>query len=167
MTDRERCRHPDCIYRNNSDPTQTGQCNYLVLTGESRTAKLPERLKLPCNCPRYVPNGKAIKQEELSWDEIARKLYDAGATDREIGEAVGKAGNAIGSHRRKVWGLPPNKDRMGPAPRFDFERAAKLYREGKNDREIAEALECSQSHVWRWREKNGLPVNGWHRKGEK
>lgn len=58
MTNAERCQHPDCIYRNRSDPEKTGNCNYCGMMGQSRTAGLPEELKDPAKCPRYISNGK-------------------------------------------------------------------------------------------------------------
>jgi hypothetical protein len=79
MTEDERCRHPDCIYRNRSDPDKSGNCNYMVIEGRSRTAGLPERLRLPANCPHYKPDGttpmflRTIDQHERIPDGY--KLY--------------------------------------------------------------------------------------------
>ena len=64
MTEDERCRHPDCIYRNRSDPDKSGNCSYMIIEGRSRTARLPERLRLPVNCPFYKPDGTTPPEPE-------------------------------------------------------------------------------------------------------
>lgn len=159
MQEHERCRHPDCVYRNRRDPVNMGRCNYLELTGRSRTAGLPEELRLPCNCPCYEGNGEPAAQPEEDWREKALRLYEAGATDSEIAEALGFARERVGKWRRRTLKKPPNKDRRGTEPRFDWKRARELYRQGLNDLQIARELKCHASTVWQWRNKNGLPVN--------
>ena len=52
-----RCRHPDCAYRNHSNPIQQGRCNYMAITGRSRIKGLPPELQKPCNCPYYETDG--------------------------------------------------------------------------------------------------------------
>ena len=159
MKENERCQHPDCVYRNSKDPVQTGQCNYLALTGRSRTVGLPERLKLPCFCPYYEPNGKTVTRQEEDWRAQALKLYNAGATDGEIAEALGAPRGRVQKWRSRTLKKPPNRDRMGPETRFDWKRAKTLYKQGWDDIRIAGELECSISSVWRWRNRNGLPPN--------
>ena len=90
MTEDERCRHPDCIYRNRADPDKSGNCSYMIIEGRSRTARLPERLRLPVNCPFYKPDGVTPPEPEKRWDwrNEAWKLYRAGATDREIADRL-------------------------------------------------------------------------------
>lgn len=168
MKESERCRHPDCIYRNRSDPAKSGNCDYLRLEGKSRTASLPERLKLPANCPFYVPDGTTPPETPTTWKDMARRLYDAGATDREIADTLGKSIQHIGTTRRRAWKLPPNPDKRGPDERIDYARATELYRNGLNDREIAKCLGCSTSAIVRWRYKYELlPIGKRGRKPEK
>ena len=52
-----RCRHPDCIYSNSRKTIghYFGNCNYMQITGRSRIADLPEELRDPALCPKYVP----------------------------------------------------------------------------------------------------------------
>ena len=174
MREDERCIHPDCIYRakyaSDKGLSVAGNCNYMAMNGKSRIAGLPDRLQLPCNCPEYVPNvtdPELYKQK--TWQDKALALYNAGATDREIAQACGKESQRVGEWRRKL-GLPLHPDRKGTDPRFDWKQARELYRRGYNDREIAEALGCGVSTVWRWRFKYELFPNdhgGRKRKGEK
>lgn len=172
MKESERCRHPDCIYRNRVDPEKSGNCDYCRMEGKPRLSRLaqklglpPERvthrMKLPVNCPFYKPDGVTppASEKEESWRDIARRLYDQGATDREIADRLGKDINRIGTIRRKQWKLPPNPGTHGPAVSIDYERAEELYRRGANDSEIAQALGCSVSAVYKWRNKHELLPN--------
>ena len=158
MTDETSCRHPDCIYRNRGDEYVYGNCKYLDMTGHSRTAGLPERLRLPCNCPRYIPDG--TDPAELltrTWQDEAMAFYRAGATDKEIERAL-KLPRGRFSRWRNKKGLPVNKE--PPHYQFDWERGLSLYSAGANDREIAEALGCTVSAARLWRDRLGLPANG-------
>lgn len=161
MREDERCRHPDCIYRAKDarDTKHTaGRCNYLSITGRSRIAGLPDRLQLPCNCAEYVPDGSDPARAE-SWKDRAFALYHVGATDKEIAQATGISLQHVGTWRRRN-GLSLHKDKKGPEPVFDWKKAKELYRRGLNDAEIAKALGCGTSCVWRWRYKHELLPNG-------
>lgn len=172
MKESERCRHPDCVYRNRVDPEKSGNCDYCRMEGKPRLSRLaqklglpPERvthrMKLPVNCPFYKPDGVTPPAPEMeeSWGDIARRLYEQGATDREIADRLGKDINRIGTIRRKQWRLPPNPGPHGPAVSIDYEQATALYRRGANDCEIAQALGCSVSAVYKWRNKHELLPN--------
>ena len=161
MKEDERCRHPDCVYRNRSDPEKSGNCNYMVIEGRSRTAGLPERLRLPANCPHYKPDGTTPTEptKRRNWRDEAWKLYRAGATDREIADAMGLKVTRVANMRRRAWHLPPNPDHKGPAVSIDYKRAEELARRGLNDREIAEELGCSIAAIWRWRYKRQLLID--------
>lgn len=156
VTEKDRCRHPDCIYRNHENPRNTGRCRYWQMTGHCRTAGLPEHLKLPSRCPRYVSDGVTPKHEDALWHVKALALYEKGLTDREIAEAIGISRDTFGEWRRRSAKLPPNPDRKGPESRFDWKKAEELYRQGLNDSEIARVLGCSTASVWRWRAKYEL-----------
>lgn len=158
MKENERCKHPDCIYRATKEiqGAHGYNCNYLLMTGRCRTVGLPERLKLPCNCPRYIPDGTSPTEIiTRDWRDEARSLYDAGATDHEIAEALGISYDRANRWRRSE-GLPIHPDKKGSPMQFDWQRAEDLYRHGASDCEIARQLGCSVSSVWRWRYKYEL-----------
>lgn len=161
-----RCRHPDCAYRNHSNPIQQGRCNYMAITGRSRIKGLPPELQKPCNCPYYETDGsrKQRPQAELPptpdvW-KLALMLYETGATDREIAEELGINKKTWMCRRWKVYKLPANPDRRGSAPRFDWAMAERLYKEGLSDVQIARRLGCSTASVWHWRWNHEMFPNG-------
>ena len=154
------CPHTDCIYRNRSDPMQTGMCNYMLMTGHCRIEGLKAREQEPKNCPRYISDGLSRKTRDVgrSWHTEAEKLYRAGYTDHEIAAAVGVSYSSVQNWRRRVLNVDPNPDR--DKSDFSWEWARDLYLAGLNDREIAEKLGCCVSSVWRWRTKYELFPNG-------
>lgn len=155
MTDDTSCRHPDCIYRNRGKAYVYGNCKYLDMTGHCRTAGLPERLRLPCNCPRYIPDGTdPVELMTRTWVDEALSFYRAGATDREIEEVLELPHGKFTRYRNKKR-LPVNKAKR--ADHYDWERGLALYSRGLVDREIAELLGCTTSAVRNWRDKNELP----------
>ena len=157
MTEAEQCRHSDCIYHTGKG-AENG-CNYILMTGKSRIGGLPWRLTLPCHCPRYVPDGTSpVEIVYTDWRDEALRLYRAGATDREIADALGLLYNRVNRWRRESR-LPRNADKRGPEVRFDWTRAEDLYRHGASDSDIARALGCCVSTVWRWRYKYELFPN--------
>lgn len=166
MTEDERCQHPDCRYRNNSDPETSGRCHFWMLTGQSRLKGLHGKEQLPCNCPRYKPDGSRLPKRDDDWKQLAFKLYRAGATDREILQATGRPRSTIQNWRRRNK-LPINPDRLGPTSAIDWKAAEELYRQGKNDREIAQAIGCSGSNVRRWRWKHELLPNAYRNRKER
>jgi DNA-binding CsgD family transcriptional regulator len=163
MTETSGCIHPDCIYRNHTEHA-TGNCSYLAVTGKSRIKGLPARLQLPCNCPRYVPNG--TKKEVViknDWVTKARELYSAGATDREIAKELGLTRSTVCAWRRRNY-LPLHRDKRGYIEKYDWNLGMALWRAGATDREIMEALGCKRNTVCTWRDRHGLPVNAGRRK---
>ena len=167
MTDDERCRHPDCVYRNRTNVYSQGQCAYLEMTGHSRIAGLPERLQLPCNCPRYISDGTSpVELITRSIHDEAMALYRVGATDREMEEALGRRRGWACRWRHSVEPpLPVNRDQMGGGMRYDWEVARRLYDEGACDQEIMELLGCTQTTVYNWRAREGLPIHpAWDRR---
>ena len=165
MTEDTSCVHPDCVYRRRNGDLQNlgypGRCMYALMTGHSRIAGLSPEEQLPCNCPRYVSDGTTpAPTAGPGWKEQAEKLYREGKTDREIAEAVGVGHSTVQSWRSKRLKMPPNPDKRGTKPIFDWKRAEELYRKGMNDIEIGKALGCSTTAVWRWRYKHELFPNG-------
>ena len=159
MTKEERCQHPDCIYRNRSDPTKSGNCDYFSFTGKCRTPSLAEEEKSPGNCPRYVSDGRTCPTPTVEWRVTATALYNAGYTDREIAEKVGKDAATVQSWRQKVLRRPPNRPAPGFRSKFDWKKAEELYRHGASDMQIAKALGCCVSAVVHWRGKYELLPN--------
>lgn len=139
---------------------QSGQCNYMAMTGRCRITGLKPREQEPRNCPRYVPDGRSRKTQAVGrdWHTEAEKLYRAGYTDHEIADAVGVRYGTVQHWRRVILNEKPNKDEGRAA--FPWEWARDLYMAGLNDREIAEKLGCCVSSVWRWRSKYELFPNG-------
>lgn len=86
----------------------------------------------------------------IRWDqEKAMDLYKAGASDSQIGRAVGVNSGSIFSWRRK-HGLPANKFSAAPPVRrrtVDLERLHQLYDQGMPDVAIAEKLKISRHYV--------------------
>ena len=168
MTDDERCRHPDCIYRNQAkEGVWAHGCDYLRITGKSRIKGLPDRLQLPCNCPYYTPDGTSpVEILTRNKEDEALALYNAGATDREIDTALGKQkGWACRWRNRQQPQLPVNRDQMGSGMRYDWDAARKLYDEGACDKEIMRLLGCSQTTVHQWRAREGLVLHSaWERR---
>jgi uncharacterized protein YjcR len=96
---------------------------------------------------------------ECDWEK-AKKLYDQGMNDAEIGNAIGCSRSAV-NHWRLRNNLPKNKMKGVTKTReskFNWERAKKLYDQGMNDVEIGSAIGCSSATVYFWRTKNGLPA---------
>lgn len=168
MTEDERCQRMDCIYRNQEERGVWAHgCDYLRITGRSRIKGLPDRLQLPCNCARYIPsetNPVEILTRDCKAEALA--LYRAGATDREIDHALEKPRGWACRWRHRVQPpLPVNRDRMGTGERYDWAAARRFYDEGACDQEIMELLGCSQTTVYNWREREGLPIHpAWDRR---
>jgi len=164
MSEMTRCIRPDCIYRCHS-MNGGNQCDYLTITGKSRIKGLPERLQLPCFCPRYVPDG--TEQAPVVWDdwrERALALYQDGATDRQIEAALGLKKGAACAWRHKNR-LPLHPDIKGSGEKYDWKKARALYNAGASDMDIMRELGCSQGAVFGWRWRNKLPVNpSWYRR---
>lgn len=101
----------------------------------------------------------------IRWDQrVAMDLYKAGASDSQIGRAVGVNSGSIFSWRTKN-GLPANKIRTVKPVRkrtVDLERMQQLYKQGMPDCAIAEELKISRHYVAKLRQELGLPANQKH-----
>lgn len=108
---------------------------------------------LPCN---YDPCGpKAL------WDQtLARKLYQKGATDAEIADAVGLSRQAV-ARWRKQNGLQSKHQPInaGRPLKMDLEELRRLHAEGLSDSEIAERLGSGRAWVAELRLRMHLPAN--------
>lgn len=93
----------------------------------------------------------------IDWEQ-GKRLWESGATDKEVAEALG-CGISTANHFRKKHGIAATGHKQESA--FDWALAKKLWNEGALDKEIAEALGCSKTSVERWRKKNGLISKYW------
>lgn len=137
-----RCRHPDCMYRNNlkkcdSEATSPGNCRYMDIAGQTRLgaiykkygAAAARRLTDPANCPMYEPEPGCPRlppiepRPEGQTEKQAKKHRPPGITLTEEEEAR----------------------RMG------------MYRSGLTDAEIAAELGLSEKAVKSWRRRRNLP----------
>jgi hypothetical protein len=78
-------------------------------------------------------------------------LYEAGQSDKQIGNATFYTSAAIASWRYRL-GLPINKFNKA----LDKQRM-ELYLLNKSDSEIADATDRTKSGVQHWRKSNNLP----------
>ena len=116
------CWRRKCIYWRNPNRDCVNSCNYMIVTGHSRIAQIPDR-KLRRDfqhCPLFDSKKPEPKeripstQEQTKYDWImGRALYDAGMTDREIAAALGCTQSAVKWWRRRR-SLPVNKEKDKP-----------------------------------------------------
>lgn len=176
MTPEFRCQRKDCFYRAREfdcNCIMAHGCNYMAITGKSRIAQLPPEQRDPAKCPLYLSQKegkKAVKKSRYisgpEWEKLAMAMYKEGKNDVQIGKACGVSQRVIFSFRKKR-GLPPvprpkppEKQKYEPEKRsFDEAKVMRLYREGKNDREISEAVTVSRTTIRRWRKRRGLKAN--------
>lgn len=124
-----------CRYR--AKRTDGYRCNYCLITGHTRRAAPPERCRYFRAGNRIEPKSAeadrlraVIREKEkrprapgagakprFDWDE-ARRLYDRGANDGEIGRVLGCRPQTVKSWRKRR-GLPantaPGGNRTAPA----------------------------------------------------
>lgn len=128
---------------------------------------MPPRLREPCHCTDYVPDGTPVPEKLADWKTEATRLYLAGATDREIAEILGIKHSTVQAWRYSQLKRPANPDVRGSGVKFDWERARELYRRGMSDLQIANELGCSIQSVRRWRTKQELLPNAGKKGGKK
>ena len=156
------CNRRDCKYWKSPASGIEHTCDYMMLTGHSRIAQIKDR-KIRgdfARCPVFE-KGQRQKQRNIEPDTrpvrydwtLGRKLYKEGASDREIGDALGCDKKTVRQWRARHH-LPSKKP-----IRFDWDLGRKLYDAGALDREIAEVLGCAHKTVEWWRRENGLPSN--------
>lgn len=102
--------------------------------------------------PDLSTYGRSMPRACLDETE-ARRLYEAGKTDREVAEAVGAKAYQVQLWRKRL-GLAANQYTV-----YDWAAFRELYRAGKTDREIAAAIGCSDKAAQRHRLQLRLPAN--------
>lgn len=88
-------------------------------------------------------------------EQLARELYNAGCTDREIARQIGCNEKTVANWRRKC-GLATNVSSSVSEVEAEV---MSLYQSGQSDVEIASRVGVDRGGVRRWRILNGLPVN--------
>ena len=176
MSKKPNCKK--CIFRAKSyDPHR---CNFLFVTGHTRKAEPPETCKdfregarmeqreylllqegLQEKAKRQRAPG-AGKKEKFDWS-IARRLYDEGKNDGEIGKAMGINPRSVKSWRNRN-DLPANTGTGGRQKELDWGKVRELYGQGKNDCELAETFGVSVNTIFKWRHREKLPAKGAGRK---
>ncbi len=104
------CWRRSCIYWKEPGKYGGNSCDYMQITGHSKIAQIPDK-KLRRDyrhCPVYdnrkpapkerIPSERA--QSKYDWSK-GRELYNGGATDREIAEALGCSREAVKWWRRR------------------------------------------------------------------
>ncbi len=115
------CTRKSCRYWSSPGTGIGNNCDYMTLTGKSRIAQIPDR-KMRSDfdrCPLYE-KGKRPKLGPVKFGDVRTKydwalgaqMYKAGATDREIAEALGCTRENV-KYWRRNHKLPPNTGRQG------------------------------------------------------
>lgn len=126
-TNSKRCRRKDCIYRASGYDHLPFNCNYLSITGRSRTKEICERYGISCSDPR--------RHALLSPGRCP--LYEAGMLERQNTAIVLR-----GSRRKKTT--------------YDWSIARRMAAEGARDSEIKKALGCTYGAIYAWKRRSGL-----------
>ena len=191
MSEKGEIRCHECLYSADGIYNAPYRCNYATLTGHCRikvvrrkgpdgTWRQVKTVETPEECSYFAPPRREHQKRKLQreakkpgtkcraprWDwDKARKLWTAGASDQEIAKALGCGKPAVCLWRRKN-GLRSNVRQGGwNRKQYDWELARKLYDEGRNTAQIAEALGCSKNAVYDWMDGEGL-VRPSRQKGE-
>ena len=153
-----------CVYRSKS---QLYRCDYSSITGCTRKAQPPEKCTFYKRGNRREtpkkPQGLAAPRKMLAANRVydldrAMQLWTAGATDREIAEAIGSSRKHVAGWRKN------NRLRVNREPKanqkYDWNLAMELWKNGATDREIAEAIEAENpQYVGNWRRGRKLSAN--------
>lgn len=140
-----------CFYVLNPESAENMHCNYAGIEGRTRVAQVYKMLgvdhmtdearemlsgyKCPFSKPteRPIPGAERIRQIEQEYHRRELK-------QKKI--------------REELMGVKPGR---GKRPsKYNWDRAMELHREGKNAREIAEALGCSRMLVQKWKNQENL-----------
>lgn len=128
---------------------------YGIPYSKSGTLGLKKLREIGCPIHPKTPqtHGENRRTARYDW-ETARKMADAGKTDKEIGEAIGCTRGTVSSWRRR-HGISAG----APQKRIDEAAAMAAYKRGLNDPQIGRELGIGREAVTRWRRKAGLANN--------
>lgn len=117
---------------------------------------------------RHLPSHASPKNIVSENEGKMIYLYDAGYSDGAIARVIGCSAS-VPQKWRKQTNRPANRPVRQAGSQSQLTRAKpnvlddaatrELYRQGWNDRQIAEHFGCAQRTVCRWRHINNLPVN--------
>lgn len=102
---------------------------------------------------------------EPKFDRVAMMaLYKKGYGDKMIARMMGCTHATVFRWREKN-DLPPVSMKIWQSTSLLASKMRGLYDQGKNDREIAEAVGCGITSVQRWRHAAGLAAQRWRKNG--
>ena len=112
-----------------------------------------------------MTEGEIVAAFRQAAEPMAQRVILAELNDTSVEriDEILRSGGVFPEELPELAGVKPRR------PRAELEEAAAraLYGQGKNDREIAQALGVSKSCVRNWRKRRGLPPNdSWGRKKE-
>ena len=136
------------------------------------TIELMDKMRIAEGRERQEPNEydllKELEKKEkkkpkgrdpiYDW-ERAKVLYEEGKSDSEIGKELGCSSNTVRLWRGRCKLASNVPKGWHPEPKYDWEKARKLYDAGMSDARIAKALGCQNETVGKWRRREGLEVN--------
>jgi transposase len=94
-------------------------------------------------------------------DDQIRRLHGQGLRDPAIAIRLGVSTSHVNRirHRLRLATHPLGRNHH----KIENRAARALHAQGLVDREIAQRLGVSRELVQKWRARNGLPPNGWHK----
>lgn len=155
-----KCKHKDCLFRNRGY-NASHACDYSTITGRTRTRR--DKPADSANCEYYLKKPRMPRRRGYSltgpvWESTAKSLHAAGYSVEVIARALSQEPESVQAVL-KLADMPKDKRPRYTFSRFDWGKAAELYKAGKTDAAIAQAIGCSESRVHHWRSAFGLPTN--------
>ncbi len=135
------CERTDCRYYN--PRTETGACNYMMITGKSKIVQLSIEERKHGKCHLYDPTDTSPAPDGAP----PPRGEGFRAKDHKYAPEPGKPARAKQT---------PNALPTRPVERERSRRMRELYEQGLNDCEIAEAMGITSASVWYWRSHRGL-----------
>ena len=86
-----------------------------------------------------------------------RELHEQGLNDAEIARKLNASYSSVNTARRVILQLPAIS-KLGQNSTVNQEDIRALHAKNLNDREIAQRLGCSNSTVYKYRKRMGLPA---------
>lgn len=86
-------------------------------------------------------------------DGICSFSARAGVSKAKMGIKTGPSGGCSAFRSRR-------NGKIGKSPTDNDDRVQELYDQGRNDKEIAQALGYSRNQIYSWRQRHRLPSNG-------
>lgn len=155
-----KCKRKDCLFRNRGY-NASHACDYSTITGRTRTRR--NKPADSARCEYYFPKPKMPRRRGYSltgpaWESTAKSLHAAGYSVEVIAQALSQKPESVEAVL-KLADMPKDDRPRYTFSRFDWGKAAELYKAGKTDAAIAKAIGCSGSNVHHWRTAHKLPTN--------